>query len=149
MSYALSRRFAWIYLDVPEDLQGFITQYSADRGWQGDPLLMTDPNGQPSPLARIWGAINDVRAIGPAPIIDVIEFCKDILVSPQWDQTNWPTALLYALTTFIVPQMEGISREQSQALSDAIVLSIEPTAPAPEFQKIARQFRAQIISSAI
>ena len=53
------------------------------------------------------------------------------------------------LSTYIVPQMEGISREQSLALSDAIVSYIEPTPPTPEFEKIARQFRAQIVSSAI
>jgi len=149
MSYALSRRFAWIYLDVPENLEEFIVEYAAQRGWQGVPSLTPGPEGETPPLARIWSAINDVRPIGPAPVIDVMNFCQDIVSSPEWDEANWPSALLHGLTTFIGPQMEGISREQGIALFNGIVAIIEPEPHDPEFQRISRQFRAQIVSSSI
>jgi MoxR-like ATPase len=67
MSYALTRRFAWIYVDVPTDTSEFVRKYVArERG--------IDPPADGSvTLGEMWSAVNSVRAIGPAPIIDIIQ----------------------------------------------------------------------------
>ena len=68
MSYALSRRFCWVYVDVPSDTTGFIAAYLRKE----DPAWVV-PKNATCPLAEFWSKINTVRALGPAPIIDTIK----------------------------------------------------------------------------
>src|SRR5262249_3754276 len=70
MSYALMRRFAWIHVDVPADIDSFIRDYALAHG-----------NAPPSPvsvspLGVVWRAVIQVRRLGPAPFIDVIRYCR-------------------------------------------------------------------------
>ena len=72
MSYALSRRFAWIYLGAPSDLAGFVREWAAQQGWSDDPLAQEAADGHAPPIVTVWSAINAIRPVGPAPIIDVM-----------------------------------------------------------------------------
>ncbi|EMI55221.1 AAA family ATPase [Rhodopirellula sallentina] len=67
MSYALTRRFAWIFVDVPRNSHGFICEFV-----QRYPSSPQSPLDGFSPLGKIWESINEVRPIGAAPIIDII-----------------------------------------------------------------------------
>lgn len=68
LSYALSRRFGWVYVDAPRDLRAFVRAYLAKI----DPTFVPQAADVSCPLADLWAAINAVRVIGPAPIIDSI-----------------------------------------------------------------------------
>lgn len=57
MSYALSRRFGWVYVDAPVDLPGFIAEYVA----RTDPVAPAPAAGMACPLAAVWAAINAAR----------------------------------------------------------------------------------------
>ena len=69
MSYALTRRFGWVYLDAPRDTPGFIAKYLRRE----HPEVEVPQDISLCPLAAIWTKINEFRPIGPAPIIDAIE----------------------------------------------------------------------------
>ena len=88
MSFALTRRFGWIYVDVPRDLEGFLLEVM--RKW--DVIGSTDePTGE-IPLSSIWRAVNSARVIGPAPVLDMLKTIRaidadiDLLVAPSGDQ---------------------------------------------------------------
>ncbi len=53
MSYALSRRFGWIYVGAPSDLAGFVREWAAQQGWSDDPLTQDAADGHQPPIATI------------------------------------------------------------------------------------------------
>jgi len=72
LSYALTRRFAWILVDAPADLHGFVRAFCALKGYVAEGV---SPHA-PIPLANIWAAVNEVRPMGAAPFIDAIAYCR-------------------------------------------------------------------------
>ena len=116
MSYALTRRFAWIYLDVPTDLNDFLQQYLAREQIQ-------EVGSQSLPLARVWQAVNAVRLIGPAPVIDMIKVMREM--DSGLDFSAEPTeeqAAIYldGFDMFFLPMLDGIYRDGAQAITQAI-----------------------------
>lgn len=119
MSYALSRRFGWVYVDAPTDLAGFVAAFVAKT----DPAA-PDPAGQPCPLAEVWAAINQARAIGPAPFIDAIEAMRVLApgasffgpASPEVQQ-----AAMDAIDMALLPMLDGIVLQDAQNIADATV----------------------------
>ena len=113
LSYALSRRFAWIKIGVPEDLIEFTTIF---MNRVGDISF-------PNPIADLWSAVNEIRPIGGAPIIDVIRTIEemdsnvDFLTNPD---DNYQDLLLSSLTMYILPLLDGISRREAEAFVDSI-----------------------------
>lgn len=106
ISYALSRRFAWIKIGVPNDLKKFILFFiNREEG-------LTLPN----PIADLWTSINKIRPIGGAPIIDIIRTLKelqpdiDFLTEPD---ERYKDLLLVVLEMYILPLLDGISRTES------------------------------------
>lgn len=117
MSYALSRRFGWVYVDVPTDLRAFILAYlqKVDAG-------LAVAAGDTCPLATVWGAINSVRAIGPAPIIDMVQAIK--VLAPDSSFFGAPdapmkSALLDAMDMALLPMLDGIVLQDAKELSEA------------------------------
>jgi MoxR-like ATPase len=119
MSYALTRRFAWIYIDVPSDTTDFVRKYIAKtRGG------MATSDGS-VPLGEIWSVVNEVRAIGPAPIIDIIklieakhenfDFFAPITISTQAEP------YLDGFSVFILPMLDGILRDQGEKVSESLI----------------------------
>lgn len=118
MSYALSRRFGWVYLDVPQNTTGFIVKYLLSQR-----ILSTAPDGEsPCPLGAFWNAINEVRPIGPAPIIDAIKAIQTREASPDFFATPTPTmqqALLDAIDMVLLPMLDGIVIQDAELLASA------------------------------
>ena len=117
MSYALTRRFAWIYLDVPTDLNDFLQQYLTREQIQemGSQVVL--------PRARIWQSVNAVRLIGPAPVIDMIKVIRemDSGLSFSADPTEDQAAIyLDGFDMFILPMLDGIFRDGAQAMTQGI-----------------------------
>jgi MoxR-like ATPase len=123
MSYALSRRFGWIYVDAPKDTKGFIQTY-LEKALSQEPRVV---EGTP-PLAAIWDAVNAVRVVGPAPIIDAINaFGKslspgaDLLTAPSGDLQ---VAYLDAFDLFLLPMLDGILRHEAEAIATGVIAAL-------------------------
>ena len=119
MSYALSRRFGWVYVDVPLDTAGFIADYlrREDTAW-------TEPLDAACPLAVFWSAVNTVRALGPAPIIDTIKAVQamedqaDFFAAPS---SGMREALLDAIDMVLLPMLDGIAIQDAQVLANSAI----------------------------
>lgn len=116
ISYALSRRFAWIKVGAPSDLEAFTVEMSRRLG-------LTVPDPIPSnPVAAMWRAVNEVREIGGAPIIDFLKTLRalDHFVDPfALPAGAAADAFLSAFRMCILPLMDGLSpREASDLASD-------------------------------
>lgn len=120
MSYALSRRFGWVYVDAPRDLRGFVVQFLAHL----DAGNLAPADGAPCPLADLWGAINAVRVIGPAPIIDAIKAIRVLdpaanFFGPANDAMR--SAGLDALDMVLLPMLDGIVHQDAMSIAEAMV----------------------------
>jgi 5-methylcytosine-specific restriction protein B len=116
MSYALARRFGWVYLDVPSDLKGFI------RGFL-ERLTKTTPPEGPCPLADIWAEINQVRAIGAAPIIDAIKAIRELVPDAEFfAEASEPmrAAVLDAVDMVLLPMLDGIVQQDATTIAETM-----------------------------
>ena len=119
MSYALSRRFGWIYVDAPRDTAGFVRSFV-------EKVLKEETAADASipPIAAIWDAVNIVRTIGPAPVIDAIKAIRvmepgaNILGAPVGDLK---TAYLDSFDLFFLPILDGILRHEAEGIIAAVI----------------------------
>ncbi|PWI48552.1 hypothetical protein CEE45_05780 [Candidatus Heimdallarchaeota archaeon B3_Heim] len=97
MSYAFMRRFAFIYLDIPKNVDNpdIIQGYLKAWGYETD-----IDDSETENLFQLWKVINEYRKIGPAVI-------KDIL-----DYGFYEEDLIDILKLFIIPQFEGLEEER-------------------------------------
>jgi len=119
ISFALSRRFTWIRIGIPEDPRSFVRemldQFGLLRG-ANDPLL-------PNPIADMWAIVNQYRELGGAPVRDFLRLASgmddtiDFLATPA--ATVQDTFILVLASTFL-PLLDGISRAEAMACSVAI-----------------------------
>ena len=122
LSFALSRRFAWIRIGVPEDPRAFVTEILESE------LLLKGPKDTalPNPVADMWVAVNAVREIGGAPIIDFIRLVGemdgsiDMLSSPPDQNTSVQDIFIMALGTSVLPLLDGIRRMEAESLLEGI-----------------------------
>lgn len=120
MSYALSRRFGWVYVDAPRDTQKFIESYlrKADPTWPG-PVA-----NAPCPLGAFWAAINKVRVLGPAPIIDAIKAVQAMDSGADFFTIPTPLmreSLLDAVDMVLLPMLDGIVVQDADFLAEAAI----------------------------
>ena len=119
MSYALTRRFCWIYVDSPKNTTAFIAEFlqRTHPNWR-------EPNTEdPCPLGALWSAINEVRMIGPAPIIDAIKAISAMITSPDFfmsPDTDMAEALLDSLDMVLLPMLDGITVQEADTLADKV-----------------------------
>jgi 5-methylcytosine-specific restriction protein B len=126
MSYALMRRFAWILVDVPPDREAFLREYvkAHDLGPADDDAV--------GPLSEIWHAVMEVRPLGPAPFIDIINYCRAVDASFDFfapaSNTSQDT-YLEGLACFLMPMLDGILIDQASKLADVIskALNLDPS----------------------
>lgn len=128
MSYALTRRFAWIYVDVPSDPSGFLRTFISRRS-ESYSSAVTD-----APLGLMWSAVNEVRPIGPAPIIDIIKLIESQkpdfdFFAPVTDPAH-AEPYLDGFGVFIMPMLDGILRDQGERIVESLsgVLSLSAEA---------------------
>ena len=117
MSYALSRRFGWVYVDAPRDTRGFVAAYLRRE----NPELGGVTTNAPCPLAALWSAINQVRVLGPAPIIDTIKAVHAMEDGVEFFAPPSPSmreALLDAVDMVLLPMLDGIVVQDAQSLAN-------------------------------
>jgi 5-methylcytosine-specific restriction protein B len=113
MSYALSRRFGWIYVDAPKDKKEFLSRFLKDV------IKHEYFEGEYCPLALIWDSINQVRVLGAAPFIDM---AKAVLAMDEkanfFENPNstMKSYLLDSIDMFLLPLMDGILRHDAEKL---------------------------------
>ena len=120
MSYALARRFGWVYVDAPNDTASFIEAFlrKEEPTWAG-PVA-----GAPCPLAEFWKAINSVRVIGPAPIIDAMKAVQAMEEDAEFfavPAASTKEALLDAVDMVLLPMLDGIVVQDAEFLADKAV----------------------------
>lgn len=118
MSYALSRRFGWVYVDAPADLAGFIAEYVVKT----DPAAPAPAAGATCPLADVWAAINAARVIGSAPIIDAIAAIRELTPGASFfgaPSEEVREAALDALDMVLLPMLDGIVLQDAHNIADA------------------------------
>ncbi|MHA6770343.1 AAA family ATPase [Sphingobium ummariense] len=126
MSYALSRRFGWVYVDAPTDLAGFIATYLATL----DAAQVTPTAGAVCPLADVWHAINAARVIGPAPIIDAIKAIREIAPGATFFGPADPamrSAAIDAIDMVLLPMLDGIVLQDARNIADAVIAAFALT----------------------
>jgi MoxR-like ATPase len=137
MSYALSRRFGWIYVDAPKDTKGFIQTYLEKMMKREARTVETPP-----PLAAIWDAVNAVRTIGPAPIIDamrsidVLSPDADLLATPEGDLR---VAYLDAFDLYFLPLLDGVLRHEAEQIAARVAAALGLAEDSTEAQGLKRR----------
>jgi MoxR-like ATPase len=142
MSYALSRRFGWVYVDAPRDLAGFVRMFLARH----DPAAPAPAVDASCPIADVWQAINKVRVIGPAPIIDAILAMRAIDPAVEFFGAASSAArsgALDALDMVMLPMLDGIVHQDAMSIAEAAITAF---AFDPEQQA---QIRARLEAVAI
>lgn len=121
VSYALSRRFTWIRIGVPVDLNEFVVEMLDKHVRPKGPNDMSLPN----PVADMWRAVNRTREIGGAPIIDFIRLVAQM--RPDIDMLANPASVpkvqdlyILALGASVLPLLDGIRRMEAEDLAEAI-----------------------------
>lgn len=128
MSYALARRFGWIYVDAPTDTNEFIADFLKKEGHIAKDISL---DRKKCPIGEFWAAINSVRVIGPAPIIDAINSIR--AMEEHADFFSAPTdsmkeALLDAIDMVLLPMLDGIVEQDANLLSSKAIECFELTA---------------------
>jgi MoxR-like ATPase len=117
ISYALSRRFAWIKIGSPSDLETFVAEMARRLG-----VITPDPIPA-NPIAEMWRAINGAREIGGAPIVDFLKTLRaldqgmDVFALLAGSAAD---AFLSAFRMCILPLMDGLSPREASDLADTI-----------------------------
>jgi len=142
MSYALSRRFGWVYVDAPTDLAGFIAAYIA----KVDPVAPAPAAGDACPLAAVWTAINAARVIGPAPIIDAIEAIRILAPGQSFfgaPGADMQAAAVDAIDMVLLPMLDGIIQADAHAIAEAVATAF--ALPADDAARVKRRLDAVAI----
>lgn len=136
MSYAFMRRWAFIPVGIPEfppereddgeALAALIKEYV--RVWNDGEVPADDSRYET--IGRIWRAVNEVRAIGPAIVEDMYEHVAGIPTDATPDYVS-------PLIMYVFPQLEGLRRDElEQVLKDLD----EILADTDELWEVARDF---------
>ena len=120
MSYALSRRFGWVYVDAPRDTAGFVADYLKKKY----PEVHVPEDRSICPLATFWRKVNEIRVIGPAPIIDAIEAVRVMGGKEQFfdePSREMSEMLLDAIDMVLLPMLDGIGVHEAEELAETAV----------------------------
>ena len=144
MSFALTRRFGWIYVDVPSDLQGFLLAIMRRRRLVGEEA---EPASEMA-LTRIWRAVNAIRLIGPAPILDMLKTVREIeggtdfLRAPVGDEA---TAYLDGFYMYLLPMLDGILHKGALEIAAGVIEALGLTEDGEEGSAL----RDRLVASAV
>lgn len=139
MSYALSRRFGWIYVDAPADLRRFIVAHLE----QVTGALPEAPATAPCPIAIFWEAVNRVRPIGPAPIIDAVASIRIAVPDAVFfgDASGaMREAALDAIDMVVFPMLDGILAQDAVGIAEAMTTAFK--LEEPQANRIASRLRS-------
>jgi len=122
ISYALSRRFTWIRVGIPDDTYAFVRDTLTKLRLLKGPA---DP-AYPNPVAELWNIVNRHRELGGAPVIDFLKLAAameeniDFLATPT---ASTQEVFIVVMASTFLPLLDGISRAEAmdcaQSLSEA------------------------------
>ena len=101
MSYAFMRRFAFIYLEIPEKFEELIEE------WCRDKKISPDTVERMKQLTKL-----SERKIGPAIIKDIVEYIQR--------RGDGEKELAEAIVQYVLPQLEGLEEERIRNTWQAI-----------------------------
>lgn len=120
MSFALARRFGWVFVDAPRDPRAFLSAYLVEHR-----MADVEPAADaPLPLAAIWAAVNTARPIGAAPIIDAAKTIReavegvDLAATPVLPEHR--LAYLDAFSLYLLPMLDGMGRHDALTIATAV-----------------------------
>jgi MoxR-like ATPase len=124
MSFALARRFGWVFVDAPRDTRAFLSEFLVRDGL----AAAEPPTDAPLALAAIWNAVNAVRAVGAAPIIDALRTARGLagdldFAAPPVNEEH-RQAYLDAFALYLLPMLDGISRPEAIGVADAVAVAL-------------------------
>lgn len=119
MSFALMRRFGWIYVDAPRDLQSFLLAVMRKWGW----IEVESNSVDEMALTQVWKTVNAVRVIGPAPMLDMLKTIRqiesdvDFLRVPEPDEAM---AYLDGFYMYLLPMLDGILHREARDIATGV-----------------------------
>jgi 5-methylcytosine-specific restriction protein B len=132
MSYALSRRFAWVFVDVPESKSGFMREWLRREG-------LLEREVEPDEIiaiAQVWEHVCAVRPLGPAPAIDMARFAIahaasefQFIGAVESSADPRTQTLLDGFLVFFLPMLDGISSSEAGSLCDGIAQTLQLDEP--------------------
>jgi 5-methylcytosine-specific restriction protein B len=117
ISYALSRRFAWIKVGAPVDTQGFVVEMAGRFG-----IAVSVPPPA-NPVGQMWQVVNGVREIGGAPVVDFLKTLRALDGGLDPFAVPLGAGADVFLATFrmcVLPLMDGLSPRQASDLAAGI-----------------------------
>ena len=135
MSYAFMRRWAFIPVGIPEfpeeddgeKLADLVKEYVAV--WNDGEV--PDDDGEYETIGRLWQAVNEVQAIGPAIVEDVYEH---VAVAPAHKDRDYVSPVIM----YVFPQLEGLRRDELEQVLRELDTIIE--GETDELWTVARDF---------
>ena len=131
-------------MDVPSDLQGFLLTILRRWGFVGEEA---EPVGEIA-LTRIWRAVNAVRVIGPAPVLDMVKTIREIengtdfLHAPDGDEAM---AYLDGFYMYLLPMLDGILRKGAVDIAAGLIEALGLTEDGQEGSEL----RDRLVASAV
>ena len=108
MSYAFMRRFAFIMVDSPDEVDA-----GPGRAVRRCVEVRKDEQ-RCEQVAALWNLVNSHRKIGPALFRDIYQFSRGRLPEAEMDS---------AIALFLFPQFEGLLEEQQKKFVERTGLS--------------------------
>jgi len=120
MSYAFMRRWAFVPVGIPdlpahEDgddsaLESLVADYVVVWAANGG---VPEANQHYETVGRIWRAVNEQRAIGPAIVEDIYEH---VAAAPSTETADYVSPIIM----YVFPQLEGLRRNELEQLIGAL-----------------------------
>jgi DNA polymerase III delta prime subunit len=120
MSYAFMRRWAFVPVGIPdlparEDgddsaLESLVADYVAVWAANGG---VPEAHQHYETVGRIWRAVNEQRAIGPAIVEDIYEH---VAAAPSTETADYVSPIIM----YVFPQLEGLRRNELEQLIGAL-----------------------------
>lgn len=140
LSYALSRRFGWIYVGVPENLNEFLFRIGKEIG-----LITPESINAQTPLGEIWKTINQYRPLGGAPFKDLLRFVfesqhdANLFEAPLSD--NVKEIVVDGLHSLVAPLLGGLAVEDVDAILISILSQTGISESSASFEEFSRTLR--------
>ncbi len=120
MSYAFMRRWAFVPVGIPDlpecedgddsELESLVAEYVAVWAANGG---VPEADHHYETVGRIWRAVNEQRAIGPAIVEDIYEH---VAAAPSTETADYVSPIIM----YVFPQLEGLRRNELEQLIRAL-----------------------------
>lgn len=126
LSYAFMRRFAFINIDVPRNIdEEAIDNYLS--AWGVKSYTYTEE------LAKLWSILNKHRKMGPAIIEDIVKY------------TEISNDLTDAILLYVMPQLEGMSKEDLTAFVREVEDALGDKIEIQQIKEFSRDFFGELL----